>query len=130
VAAQGNEPNPGAFLGVVVIFMLFFLAVFVVIIIVSVGFIFAYPLIVDRRMKGLDAVKLSFKAAMGNFWGVLGMVLLTSVMNLAGMMACYVGMFLVLPIYYGAIAVAYERVFGLAHLGDVSNLPPPPPTFN
>jgi hypothetical protein len=39
-------------------------------------------------------------------------------------------MFLVLPIYYGAIAVAYERVFGLAHLGDVSNLPPPPPTFN
>jgi uncharacterized membrane protein len=110
--------------------MLFFVVVFVVIILVSVGFTFAYPLIVDRKLKGLDAVKLSFKAAMGNFWGLLGMVLLTSLLSIAGMMACYVGLFLVLPISYGSIAAAYERVFGLANLSEASNLPPPPPTFN
>src|SRR5215213_2246948 len=124
VIAQGDDPNPWAFLGVLAMLLLFFAVVFAVIILVSVGFTFAYPLIVDRKMKGLDAVKLSFKAAMGNFWGLLGMVALTALMNLAGIMACYVGMFLVLPISYASIAAAYERVFGLASLTESSNLPP------
>jgi len=115
---------------VLAMLMLFFVFVFVVIIVVSIGFTFAYPLIVDRRLKGLDAVKLSFKAAMANFWGLLGMMLLTGLLGIAGIALCYVGMFLVLPISYGSIAVAYERVFGLAHLSEASNLPPPPPTFN
>lgn len=130
IIAQGDEPNPVALLGVFAMLLLFFAVVFVVIILISVGFTFAYPLIVDRKLKGLDAVKLSFKAAMGNFWGLLGMVVLTGLMNVAGVMACYVGMFLVLPITYASIAAAYERVFGLASLTDASNLPPPPPIFN
>lgn len=130
IIAQGDEPNPVALLGVFAMLLLFFAVVFVVIILISVGFTFAYPLIVDRKLKGLDAVKLSFKAAMGNFWGLLGMVVLTGLMNVAGVMACYVGMFLVLPITYASIAAAYERVFGLASLTDASNLPPPPPVFN
>lgn len=129
VIAQGDDPHPGAVLGVLAMLMLFFIVVFLVIILISVGFTFAYPLIVDRKLKGFDAVKLSFKAAMANFWGLLGMVLLTGVLNIIGMMVCYVGIFLVLPIAYGAIAVAYERVFGLAHLTEPSNMPPPPPTF-
>ena len=130
IIAQGDEPNPVALLGVFAMLLLFFAVVFVVIILISVGFTFAYPLIVDRKLKGLDAVKLSFKAAMGNFWGLLGMVVLTGLMNVAGVMACYVGMFLVLPITYASIAAAYERVFGLGSLNDASNLPPPPPIFN
>jgi len=44
---------------------------------------------------------------------------------------CYVGVFLVLPIAYAAIASAYEQVYGLAGPGDVhENLPPPPPRFD
>src|SRR5215218_3589511 len=62
VIAQGDNPNPGAVLGVLAMLMLFFVVVVLVIILISVGFTFAYPLIVDRRMKGFDAVKLSFKA--------------------------------------------------------------------
>ena len=37
----------------------------------TIGFTFSYPLIVDRRMQGFEAVKLSFKAAMANFWRLL-----------------------------------------------------------
>jgi uncharacterized membrane protein len=74
-------------------------------------------------------VKLSFKAAMANFWRLLAMNLLTGVMATVGMAFCYVGIFLVFPISYGAIASAYEQVFGLAHAREESNLPPPPPTF-
>lgn len=129
VAAQGDNPNPLAVFGVLGTFSLIVLVVVVIIIIISIGFTFSYPLIVDRRLNGLDAVKLSFKAAMANFWRLLAMALLTGVMSMIGMVLCYVGLFLVFPISYGAIASAYEQVFGLAHATEGSNLPPPPPIF-
>jgi uncharacterized membrane protein len=132
MAAQtaGDEPNPAAMLTVFVMFGLFWLVMIVIIIIISVGFTFAYPLIVDRKMAGFDAVKLSFRAAMANFWRLLGMLMLNFLLSLGGVLLCYVGVVLVFPITYAAIAVAYEQVFGLANPEDVlSNLPPPPPVF-
>jgi hypothetical protein len=133
VAAQGasREPNPGAALAVFVMFALFFAVIFSVVIIVSIGFTFSYPLIVDRDLPGFDAVKLSFRAAMANFWRLLGLTLLTALLGLAGALLCIVGMFLVYPIAYAAIAAAYEQVFGLRNPEEVAtNLPPPPPVFN
>lgn len=132
LAAQGSsgEPNPAAALGVLVMFSLFVLVLMVIVLIISVGFTFAYPLIVDRKLAGFDAVKLSFRAAMANFWRLLGMMILTGLLGLAGTLLCYVGMFLALPISYAAIDIAYEQVFGLRNLEDMrSDLPPPPPTF-
>lgn len=127
--AQGDNPNPTAFIGILGTFSVVVMVIIVLITIISIGFMFAYPLIVDRRLKGFDAVKLSFKAAMANFWRLLAMALLSSIMGIVGMLFCYVGMFLVFPISYAAIASAYEQVFGLAHAQEASNLPPPPPTF-
>lgn len=129
VAQGGNDPNPAAFFAVMGGFMLFWLAVVVVIIIISIGFTFAYPLIVDRKLQGFAAVKLSFRAAFANFWRLLGMILLTSLLSILGAMACIVGIYLVLPIAYAAIAKAYEQTFGLSDGLEVSNLPPPPPVF-
>ena len=128
-AGAGDEPNPAAFMGVMGLFLVFWLAVMIVILIISIGFTFAYPLIVDRKLQGFDAVKLSFKAAFANFWRLLGMMLLTSLLSIVGLLACYVGMFLVMPIGYAAIAKAYEQVFGLSDGMPASNLPPPPPVF-
>ncbi|HKU73067.1 MAG TPA: hypothetical protein VJR02_04070 [Pyrinomonadaceae bacterium] len=132
MAAQGGsgEPNPAAMFGIMGAFGVFWLIVMVVVIIISIGFTFAYPLIVDRKMQGFDAVKLSFRAAMANFWRLLGMSLLSSLLSIAGILLCYVGMFLVFPIVYAAVASAYEQVFGLAGPGEnYDNLPPPPPSF-
>ena len=129
-AGGGDEPNPGAFLGVMAVFGVFWIVVMILIIIITVGFTFAYPLIVDRKLAGFDAVKLSFRAAFANFWRLLGMMLLTGFLNLLGVMACYVGAFFVMPIGYAAIAKAYEQVFGLSDGTEMSsNLPPPPPVF-
>ena len=131
MAAQGGgDPNPAALFGVMAMFGLFWLVVVVIIILISIAFTFVYPLIVDRKLSAIDAVKLSFKAALANFWRLLGMILLTSLMSVIGVMACYVGAFLVMPIGYAAIAKAYEQVFGLFEGGEFSNVPPPPPVFN
>lgn len=130
IIAQGNEPNPAVMLGVMGMFAVFWFVMIILIIFISIGFTFSYTLIVDRKLQAMDAIKLSFKAAMANFWGILGMTLLTGLLTFAGLLLCYVGAFLVFPLQYGAIAVAYERVFGLSDPTQVvSNLPPPPPSF-
>lgn len=130
IAVQGNEPNPAAMLGVMAMFAIFWLVMVIIIVFVSIGFVFSYPLIVDRKMQAMDAIKWSFKAAMANFWRILAMTLLTGLLSFAGLLLCYVGAFLVFPIQYATIAVAYEKVFGLSNPEDfVSNLPPPPPSF-
>ena len=132
MVAQGNsgEPNPGLAFGIMGAFLLFWLVVMVIVIFISIGFTFSYPLIVDRKLQGMDAVKLSFKGAMANFWRLLGMSILSSLLTICGIVLCYVGVFLVFPIVYAAIASAYEQVYGLAGPGDINeSLPPPPPVF-
>ena len=125
-----GEPNPAAPLAVLIMFMLFIVVVLVLILLVSVGFTFAYALIVERKLQGFDAVKLSFRAAMANFWRLLVMMFLTGLLGIAGYFLLCIGIFLVLPISYAAIDVAYEQVFGLHNPNeDQSNLPPPPPVF-
>jgi hypothetical protein len=129
--AQSQSSSPAAALGVMFMFCIVMIVVSVLVMIISVGFIFAYPLIVDRRLKGFDAVKLSFKGGMANFWRLLGMMLLTNMLTSVGFMFCVIGMFLVLPVSYGAIATAYEQVFGLKDPREFApDLPPPPPNFN
>ena len=126
-SSQNGEPDPAAMMGFFGVFGVFWLVVMVALIIVSVVFTFAYPLIVDRRLKGFDAVKLSIRAGFANFWRLLGMLILTGLAGFIGLFCCYIGAFLVMPVYYAAIATAYEQVFGLSELQ--SNLPPPPPSF-
>jgi hypothetical protein len=52
MAAQGSngEPNPAALFGVMATFGIFWIVVLIVVVIISVGFTFAYPLIVDRKL--------------------------------------------------------------------------------
>jgi len=127
MAASNGQPDPGAMLGLLGVFAIFWFLVMIAIIVLSVIFTFAYPLIVDRRLSGLNAVKLSIRAGFANFWRLLGMLILTGLMTFVGVLFCYVGAFLVMPISFAAIATAYEQVFGL---GEVQpNLPPPPPSF-
>jgi uncharacterized membrane protein len=123
----GSDPDPSAmftFLGIAAVFWFFLI---VLLIIVSVAFTFAYPLIVDRRLSGINAVKLSIKAAMANFWRLLGLLLINGILTFVGVLFCYVGVFFVLPLTFAAIACAYEQVFGLGEFQP--NVPPPPPTF-
>ena len=127
VTSQNGQPDPGAVLGFIGVFAVVFLVIMLLMIVLSVVFTFAYPLIVDRRLKGFDAVKLSIRAGFANFWRLLGMMLLTGILTTFGALFCYVGAFFVLPISFAAIAMAYEQVFGLSEVQ--SNLPPPPPSF-
>ena len=124
----GGEPDPSTLIAWFAVLGVYFLVMMVVITLLSVIFMFSYPLIVDRKMSGIEAAKLSAKAALANFWPLLGLLVLNGLMMFFGVLLCYVGMFLALPVTFAAIATAYEQVFGLGELQS-SSLPPPPPTF-
>jgi hypothetical protein len=128
-STASDEPNPTALFGFLGIMVLFWMVIVVIIIVISIAFTFSYPLIVDRRLQGIDAVKLSARAAMANFWKLLGLSLMSGLMGFVGVLFCYVGAFLVIPISYAAVAVAYEQVFGLSNTPAQPNVPPPPPIF-
>jgi uncharacterized membrane protein len=98
----------------------------IVSVLVHTFFFFTFPLIADRNLSGVDAVRLSFKAARANPGGILGLTLLSAGLGILGVCACYVGALLVMPISFSANAVAYRRVFP-----DLSqNFASPPPPAN
>lgn len=74
---------------------------------------FVYPLIVDRKLKALQALKLSFRAVMSNFFGVVGLIIWGQIIMFAGLWLCYFGALLVAPVVFGAWTIAYRRVFPL-----------------
>ena len=107
-------------------FELVFLVVMIAVgITVGVFFMFAFPLIADRGLSGLDATKLSIKAGKANFGGILSLLLLNFAIGMLGVLACYIGVFFIMPISLASYAVAYRRVFPPLSQNFAS--PPPPP---
>ncbi|MEA3364287.1 MAG: hypothetical protein U9Q79_01485 [Candidatus Hydrogenedentes bacterium] len=83
---------------------------------------FAYPLLVDRNLKAMPALKLSARAVWANKWGILGLMFLNCLVSMIGALLCYIGLFLYLPIMFASLAVAYRRMFPEV-------VPPPAPQF-
>ena len=105
--------------------MVFLVVMMVVSILIEIFFMFAYPLVVDRKLSGLDAVKLSFKAGKANFGGVLGLLLLNALFGFIGVLCCIIGVYFWLPVSFAAMSVAYRRVF--PETTENFPVPPPPP---
>jgi hypothetical protein len=119
--ARDQGPPPGFIIGVI----LFVLIMMVISLAIHILFVFAYPLIVDRKLSGWDAIKLSARASMKNFGGMLGLILLNFLLGILGVFACYVGMFFVMPISFASYAAAYRRIF--PEIAPSTMAPPLPP---
>jgi hypothetical protein len=119
--ARDQGPPVGLFIGV----CLFALVMMVISLAIHLLFVFAYPLIVDRKLSGWDAIRLSARASMKNFGGMLGLVLLNTLLSILGVFACYVGAIFVIPISFAAYAAAYRRIF--PEIAPSLMSPPPPP---
>jgi hypothetical protein len=126
---RGGRMDPDAstrflftFFGFELVFIVLIVAVGIV---VNIFFMFAFPLIADRGLSGLEATKLSIKAGKANFGGILGLLLLNVALGIVGVLACYVGVFFLMPVSLASYAVAYRRVFPEVSQNFAS--PPPPP---
>lgn len=126
---RDHNPSPDesrafvmSFFGVEIVFVI---TIMVVSIVIEIFFMLAYPLIADKKMSGLEAVKLSFRAGKANFSGILGLLLLNALFGIVGVLCCIVGVYFYLPVSFAAQAVAYRRIF--PDTGSTFPSPPPPP---
>jgi uncharacterized membrane protein len=104
-----NDPN--AMITFLIIMGVTFVVVLLFATIISMLFMFSYPLIVDRKLSGFNAVKTSARAVFGNLGGVLGLMMLNVVLGIIGMLMCYIGALFFMPIGMAAWAIAYRQVF-------------------
>lgn len=111
-ANTSNHGSPASLLPGLLIFAVMLVLIFALSLIVGTFFMFTYPLIVDKKLSGVDAVKLSIKAAQANIVSVFGLNVLLFALGIGGSLLCYVGAFLLLPVSMAARHVAYKQVFG------------------
>lgn len=126
---HGRHPSPEdsqafvwSFFGVEMVFVV---VIMVVSMLLEIFFMFAFPLIADRKLSGLDAVKLSFRAGKANIGGIIGLILLNGLLGFVGVLCCIIGVYFYIPIAFASQVVAYRRVF--PDLGQKLPSPPPPP---
>ncbi len=81
--------------------------------------IFAFPLIVDKKMSAVDAIKTSASAVWQNLSGVAGLFAVGFVVALVGYAMLCVGIYLVLPLIIAANVVAYRKIFPAAQTYSV-----------
>ena len=92
-------------------FVLLFVLLLALIMTVGTFFIFTFPLIVDRKLSGTAAISVSAKTVWKNLAGSLGLMLIGAALALVGVLACYVGALLLMPISFAAMTIAYRKVF-------------------
>lgn len=88
---------------------------------------FAFPLLVDKKIGAVQAIKLSARAVWKNMSGVVGLFLVGFVVALAGYLILCVGIYLTIPLILAAQTVAYRKVFPARGTPDFN--PPPPNAY-
>lgn len=81
----------------------------------SMAWMFALPLIIDRQLPFWPAMKLSWRVAHRCFLPLFGLELCCAGIYLAGFLALCVGILVALPICVAACAFTYEDLFGERH---------------
>ena len=54
----------------------------------QVNWVFTFPLVIDKQMDFWTAMKASWKMVGKHWWQVFGLVILASLINLAGVLVC------------------------------------------
>lgn len=86
---------------------------------------FAFPLIVDKKLSAFQAMKTSARAVRINLGGVASLFGVGFLVSFAGMMLFCVGIYLAMPLVLAAQVVAYRKIFP-GSLEPNFTAPPPP----
>tara|TARA_R110002049_G_scaffold285698_4_gene467150 strand:- start:340058 stop:340825 length:768 start_codon:yes stop_codon:yes gene_type:complete len=112
----GNGEAPSA-VGIVLMLMMYALLIFACVA-VYIPFIFSFQLIADRKISGMDSVKLSWQGVKKNMGGVIVFMIVNMIISMVLTLMCYVPVFLFMPISLGALFLMYRDIFGPTHHVD------------
>ncbi len=78
----------------------------------AIAWVFTLPLVIDKNLDFWPAMELSLRVVNRHWWLVFGLVLVNFLVVVLGGLACCIGVFVAQPIVVGAVAYAYEDLFG------------------
>ena len=110
-AVMGERMSEGELMGMLTGVFAVDLVFIVVMVCLHTLIMFSFPLIVDRGLGGFKAMLTSAKAVWKNLGGVAGLFAVNFVLSLAGVLACVVGLYLVIPVLIAGNLVAYRKIF-------------------
>ena len=85
----------------------------------AVGYTFALPLVIDKKYDFWAAMEVSRRVVHKQWWTLFGLLIVLFLINVIGILACFVGWIVAAPISIAAIMYAYEDLFGLRGHGVV-----------
>jgi hypothetical protein len=107
-AAAGSAPATLDFPDLTPLMGVGLLAGFLLLVYLSVSWIFSFALIVDQGLGGWSAMEVSRRVITKQWFRVFCVALLGGILALLGIVGFFVGIFLTLPLAFGAILYAYE----------------------
>lgn len=113
-SSQGEAPGPLFFFGILGSYGL----MFVLMTAVQALFLFAYPLLAERELDGLAAVKLSIAGVRANLVGVLLLILLNAVISMVALMLCCLPILVAVPLMHASHFAAQRRIFADADVAE------------
>lgn len=122
---QSRNPNPDEMFAYMGFFFVEMIVMWLVLGSIHAFLFFAYPLIVEYKLSGMEAFKLSARAVWSNLGGVVGFIALEFVLGVIGYLLCFVGVYLTLPLMFAGAFVVYRKVFPPL---EAQNFNPPPPS--
>jgi hypothetical protein len=76
-----------------------------------VAWMYALPLIIDKKIDFWPAMELSRKVISRHWWNFFGFMIVSMLINVLGCLACCIGVFVSAPVTMIAMMYAYEDIF-------------------
>ena len=78
----------------------------------GVGYVFALPLVIDKKMEFWPAMEVSRLVVHRHWWSTFGLVIVLALVALAGFLVCLVGALVSVPLASASLMYVYEDLFG------------------
>ncbi len=79
-------------------------------IVLMVGWFFHGVIIVDKNLGAVDSLKASWEIMNGHKLSFVGLIILLSIINGLGMLACGLGIIVTIPLQFGAMVSFYDAI--------------------
>jgi hypothetical protein len=78
----------------------------------GVGYVFALPLVIDKKMEFWPAMEVSRRVVHHHWWSTFALVIVLALIAFVGFLACVVGALVTVPVSSASLMYVYEDLFG------------------
>jgi hypothetical protein len=77
----------------------------------GVGYVFALPLVIDKKMEFWPAMEVSRRVVHHHWWSTFALLIVLSLIAMVGFLACIVGALVTIPVASASLMYVYEDLF-------------------